>query len=310
MADPPVSSCDNPSLALRCSRHSRLKGARSRIPRRTTAALPWTPHSPTKVLLPSASPELAAAAVATGGAVPSPMATVGTAGTDGDADTTGTRRGAAAPTGAVGAAAPRMMAPMAGAASTKKATKKRNSDSALQQGGEPEKKRLLHAGAGKWSEEEDAALSKGVAQHGDIRRGSAKLSNLLPGRTHEECRFRWMVIRPNQQKGGYSAEEDAVITAAVNKHGATDAAWREAFDIFKNNGAERRINTIKVRYSGKLDPSLKPSGNWTTEEDQAILDGRRAGNTWGAIAATTPGRAYDDVKNRFNNSLKRKWNLK
>ena len=309
MADPSVSSCDNPSLALRCSRHSRLKGARSRIPRRTTAALPWTPHSPTKVLLPSASPELAAAAVATSGAVPSPMETVGTAGTDGGADTTGTRRGAAASTGAVGAAAPRMMAPMAGAASTKKATKKRNNDSAPEQGGEPETKRLLHAGAGKWSEEEDAALSKGVARRGP--KGTwEEISNLLPGRTHEECRFRWGVIRPNQQKGGYSADEDAVITAAVNTHGATDAAWREAFDIFKNNGAERRINAIKVRYTGKLDPSLKPSGNWTTEEDQAILDGRQAGNTWGAIAATTPGRAPNDVKNRFNGRLKRTLHLK
>jgi hypothetical protein len=34
------------------------------------------------------------------------------------------------------------------------------------------------------------------------------------------------MMRPNQQKGAYSAEEDAVITAAVNMHGAIDAAWR------------------------------------------------------------------------------------
>ena len=238
------------------------------------------------------------------------METVGAADTDGGADTTGARRGAAASTGAVGAAAPRMMAPMAGAASAKKATKKRNNDSAPEQGGEPETKRLLHAGAGKWSEEEeDAALSNGVARHAPKVKWEV-ISYLLPGRTRIECYDRWKVLRPNQQKGAYSAEEDAAITAAVNTHGATDAAWREAFDIFKNNGAERRINAIKVRYTGKLDPSLKPSGNWTTEEDQAILDGRRAGNTWGAIVATTPGRAYGDVKNRFNNSLKRKWNLK
>ena len=83
------------------------------------------------------------------------------------------------------------------------------------------------------------------------------------------------MMRPNQQKGAYSAEEGAVITAAVNTHGATDAAWREAFDIFRNNGAERRINAVKVRYASKLDPSLKPTGNRTTEEDQAILDGRQ-----------------------------------
>jgi hypothetical protein len=62
---------------------------------------------------------------------------------------------------------------MAGAASTKKATKKRKKDSAPEQEGEPEKKRsgprgsrdVLHAGAGKWSEE-DVALSDGVARHG------------------------------------------------------------------------------------------------------------------------------------------------
>ena len=62
-----------------------------------------------------------------------------------------------------------------------------------------------------------------------------------------------------------------------------------------------------MRYTSKLDPSLKPTGNWTTEEDQAILDSRQAGNTWGAIAATTPGRAPSDVKNRFNS--KRKYTL-
>ena len=197
-----------------------------------------------------------------------------------------------------------MMAPITGAASTKKATKKRNRDSAPEQGGEPEKKRLLHAGTGKWSEEEDAALSKGVAWHGPKGKWE-EISNLLPGRTQKQCRWHWGVIRPNQQKGAYSAGEDAVITAAVNRHGATDAAWREAFDIFKNNGAERHIFSIKVRYTTNLDPSLKPSGNWTTEEDQAILDGRQAGGTWGVIAATTPGRAKKDLENRFYNRLKR-----
>ena len=203
-----------------------------------------------------------------------------------------------------------MMAPMAGAASTKKATKKRNKRlGARTRRGAGEEANLLHAGAGKWSEEEDAALSKGVARHGPKGKWE-EISNLLPGRTHKECLRRWRVIRPNQQKGAYSAEEDAVITAAVNTHGATDAAWREAFDIFRNNGAERRTNAIKVRYTSKLDPSLKPTGNWTTEEDQAILDGRQAGNTWGAIAATTPGRAPNDVKNRFNGKLKRTLHLK
>ena len=65
-----------------------------------------------------------------------------------------------------------------------------------------------------------------------------------------------------------------------------------------------------MRYTSKLDPSLKLSGNWATEEDQAILDGRQAGNTWGAIAATTPGRAPNDVKNRFNGNFKHTLHLK
>ena len=171
-----------------------------RYPRYITAALPSTPPSSTEVLLPSASPELTGTAVATSGAVPSPMTTVSTAG---GADTTEThhslrRRGAATLTGAVGAAAPRMMAPMADATSTKKATKKRKKDSATEQEGEPEKRRsgprgsrdLLRAGAGKWSEEEDVALSNGVARHGPkVKWGG--ISNLLPGRTHTECYDRW-----------------------------------------------------------------------------------------------------------------------
>jgi hypothetical protein len=72
-------------------------------------------------------------------------------------------------------------------------------------------------GKGKWTPEEDAPLTEAVRKHGN---NWAEVAAMVPGRTKNQCRRRWvdsldLVINT----GRWAAKEDAKLTDAVKEHG-------------------------------------------------------------------------------------------
>ena len=61
----------------------------------------------------------------------------------------------------------------------------------------------------------------------------------------------------------------------------------------------------RERWFNHLNPDLQ-KGNWTLDEDIAILEGQRKyGNSWSKIAKNLSGRNENIVKNRWNTLIKR-----
>jgi hypothetical protein len=71
---------------------------------------------------------------------------------------------------------------------------------------------------GKWTPAEDAKLAEAVKKYG---KGWVAAAKLVPGRTHKQCRKRWVNTLNfiNKKKGKWPPAEDAKLTEAVKKYG-------------------------------------------------------------------------------------------
>ncbi|KAK4750999.1 hypothetical protein SAY87_004481 [Trapa incisa] len=71
---------------------------------------------------------------------------------------------------------------------------------------------------GRWSRDEDKCLTVAAMVFGT--KNWKKVSQFLPGRTHVQCRERWVnSLDPNLKMDEWTAEEDAKLEAAISKHG-------------------------------------------------------------------------------------------
>jgi myb proto-oncogene protein len=71
---------------------------------------------------------------------------------------------------------------------------------------------------GKWKPEEDAKLKEAVKEHSANNWDA--VAALVPGRTHGQCRYRWLTsLDPSLNRGRWTAEEDAKLTEAVTQLG-------------------------------------------------------------------------------------------
>jgi hypothetical protein len=76
--------------------------------------------------------------------------------------------------------------------------------------------------AGKWTPEEDAKLTAAVTK---IGKDWVPVAAMVPGRTNEQCRYRWTkTLDPDINTGKWSGEEDENLTDAVHKLGSNDWA--------------------------------------------------------------------------------------
>lgn len=147
-----------------------------------------------------------------------------------------------------------------------------------------------------WTDEEDKTLIRAVQDMGP--KHWAKVADLIPGKTANQCSQRWLkALHPDIRKGKWTMEEDENLRKAVAEHGKK---WRVVATIIPGRTGKQ----CRDRYLSRLDPELK-NGPWTSDEDKLVLDAHaRHGNRWATIQKELPHRSWYTIKWRIE-SLKR-----
>ncbi|KAI5054668.1 hypothetical protein GOP47_0029813 [Adiantum capillus-veneris] len=102
------------------------------------------------------------------------------------------------------------------------------------------------------------------------------------------------------KKGPWTAEEDAVLAAWVEKQG--EGNWGR---LQRLSGLARCGKSCRLRWTNHLRPFLKKGPLSPFEERLLLSLHRRLGNKWSRIAAQLPGRTDNELKNYWNTRAKR-----
>jgi hypothetical protein len=121
---------------------------------------------------------------------------------------------------------------------------------------------LFDGKKGKWTPAEDAKLMEAMKKHD---KEWAKVAVIVPGRTRDQCRHRWVrtldpanngTNLPNGKKGEWTPAEDAQLAEAVKKHGNN---WATVATLVPG-----RMNQQCRRRAKHLDPNRASN---TVEEE-------------------------------------------
>jgi len=101
-------------------------------------------------------------------------------------------------------------------------------------------------------------------------------------------------------KNSWTPEEDALLREQIDNHGGP-GNWTAIAEALVG----RSSKSCRLRWCNQLNPSVK-RGPFTEEEDKKILAAHAVyGNKWAVISRGIPGRTDNQVKNRFNSTLRR-----
>jgi hypothetical protein len=146
---------------------------------------------------------------------------------------------------------------------------------------------------GRWTKEESDKLRHFMALYGD--QGMERVAEFMGSRTPRQCLERWRWQMADVKKGRFSAEEDALITAAVKKYGENFAV------ICKVTGIQRTPRHLSQHYHTFLAPNLDKS-QWTREEEEQLykvcMENNR--NMTKTKEILKSNRAIRDMWNHFN----------
>ncbi|KAJ7047601.1 hypothetical protein C8F04DRAFT_1059458 [Mycena alexandri] len=107
----------------------------------------------------------------------------------------------------------------------------------------------LHRGA--WSAEEDERLKAAVAGYG---KSWSEVASVVPGRTNEQCRDRWLsILDPvNKKKEGWDDEDEEVLIKAVKSQGRK---WKAIAAQMNRTPADVRIHYDSLQVVGGAELS-------------------------------------------------------
>ena len=149
----------------------------------------------------------------------------------------------------------------------------------------------------KWTADEDRLLLARVDEYNNKKIKWRDISTKLGNKTTRQCYSRYAQINPKLHKGLWSKKEDEDLLYYVSKHGKK---WSLLSKIIKN----RSNKQIRDRYLNCLDEKVSRHP-FTPEEDKKILDFvQKYGSNWSRIAHEIEGRTGDNIKNRYNWSIR------
>lgn len=175
--------------------------------------------------------------------------------------------------------------------------------------GRPPKSEVTSTGP-PWEKEDAARLEKLMENYQDAAYNKSpqwdQIAANFPGRTAVDCLTQWHKMIPGDKvrgKGSWSAEEDAML---IEKHAFFGRKWSKISEYLPGRAGKQ----CRERYVNHLDPNLKKGAEWTDYEEAILISlHKNHGNKWTLIANQLPGRSDNDVKNHFNSTISRKFQV-
>lgn len=148
-----------------------------------------------------------------------------------------------------------------------------------------------------WTKQEDNLLLEAVRIHGMNWQSIAR----YVGRHSNACINRWTkTIRPTIKRGKWTPEEDEALRQA---YAAVGPVWKQV----SARVAGRTDAQCRERWVNVVNPALRPTNEWTEEEEAALLRMRdEEGKSWSEIANAFEGTRTDNHCSRHYANIQRR----
>lgn len=155
-----------------------------------------------------------------------------------------------------------------------------------------------HSKSTKWTHQDDNLLSSIMRENPNPN--WADLVKSFEDKTATQISERWeKVLNPALVKGSWTREEDEMIIQFVKEYGTKN--WTKLAASLPGRIGKQ----CRERWKNNLDPDVN-KGKWTQEEDQILIElHEKMGNQWVKMTEYLPGRSDNNIKNRWNSTLKK-----
>lgn len=161
---------------------------------------------------------------------------------------------------------------------------------------EPEEKKQKRV---RWSEDEDELLMDAITLHGT--KSWKVIAQHVVTRDPSQCLQRWVKsLNPQIVKGRWTPAEDKQLLDFIRPYFPNNIRMVNWKNISSCIDPPRTSKQCRERWFNHLDPSLKPCGSWSPEEDKNLLMLVEIhGTKWAEVARLLTGRSENAVKVRY-----------